>query len=133
VVVDGRLLDDVLEAVGSGKGDPALYTGLLHLLSFPFGLHRWQAAIFRLCSRQREIDCMGRCISKRKSPSRYPYSGLGLAHSTCLDLNLPGISVFSGKYQKAPAMARKSQLAEFAFAEGHSRVFQMRQVVSCPV
>lgn len=40
MVVDGRLLDDVLEAVGSGKGDPALYTGLLHLLSFLLRLAR---------------------------------------------------------------------------------------------
>ena len=62
-----------------------------------------------------EIGCMGDCISKRKSPSQYPYSGLGLAHSTCLDLHVTGVAVFgpTGRYPKAPAIARTSQSAEF--------------------
>jgi len=57
-----------------------------------------QMATLKSRSRKREIGCMGRCISKRESPFRYPYRGLGLAHSSCLDLAFARITVFDVKY-----------------------------------
>ena len=59
---------------------------LLTLVESP--LQSSQVVNFHSWSRQKEIVCMVRCMSKRDSPSRYPYPGLGLAHSTCLDLHL---------------------------------------------
>ena len=67
-----------------------------------------------------EIGCMGDCISKRKSPSQYPYSGLGLAHSTCLDLHVTGVAVFgpTGRYTRKRRQLRgRLSLRSFAAAE----------------
>jgi hypothetical protein len=104
------MLDDLLQVSVSAKGK-AIFIPLLTLAE----RSPLQSSTSTSGLGKNEIGCMGDCILKRKSPSQYPYSGLGLAHSTCLDLHVTGVAVFgpTGRYQKAPAIARTSQSAEF--------------------
>ena len=109
------MLDDLLQVSVSAKGK-AIFIPLLTLAE----RSPLQSSTSTSGLGKNEIGCMGDCISKRKSPSQYPYSGLGLAHSTCLDLHVTGVAVFgpTGRYtRKRQQLRGRLSLRSFAAAE----------------
>jgi hypothetical protein len=66
------MLDDLLQVSVLAKGK-AIFIPLLTLAE----RSPLQSSTSTSGLGKSEIGCMGDCISKRKSPSQYPYSGLG--------------------------------------------------------